>query len=211
MGEVIEVLPDNVVERLFAYYRYINSLDEKGVLTVSSRQIADNTGLSPVRVRKDFSYIGKLGVTGVGYDVLMLKKRLKKILNLNKKHPVVVIGEGTFVTALWLYWKSYMQHFEIKAICDKNPRKAGETVDGIVISDVRFLPEVVKKHQIELGIIANPSFSAQEAVDMLVKVGIKAIFNLSPEPVKVPSDVRIRNLDMASYLKVLTFKSVENK
>jgi len=46
---------------------------------------------------------------------------------------------------------------EIKAMCDKNPRKAGETVDGIVISDVRFLPEVVKKHQIELGILPIPA------------------------------------------------------
>lgn len=203
------MLPENVVERLFSYYRYVSSLERKGIPTVSSRQIAENTGFSPVRIRKDFSYIGKMGVTGVGYDVSILKKRLMKILGLNEKYPVVIIGKGSFLNAIIRYWESYLQHFEIKAICDKNPQNRGETIDGVVLSDVRFLPKLVEKYNIRLGIIANPSFSIQEAANKLVESGVNAILNLSPEPIKVPAYVKIRNLDMASYLKVLALKTME--
>ena len=66
----------------------------------------------------------------------------------------------------------------------------------------------LRESNIELVIVAVPASVVQYIVDDVVKAGIKAILNFAPVNLKVPSDVHIRNENMAMELEYLSFAMV---
>ena len=54
-----------------------------------------------------------------------------------------------------------------------------------------------------------PNTSAQEVCDLLVKSGIKAIWNFAPTSLNVPRGVIVQNENMATSLAVLCSKMNE--
>ena len=52
---------------------------------------------------------------------------------------------------------------------------------------------------------AVPAESAQAVADQLVAAGIKAILNFAPARIKVPKDVRFKNVDLSIELETLSF------
>ena len=66
MREPISELTTN---RLSLYLRFLNELKSKGVMTVSSKVLAEQFGLNAALIRKDLAHFGDLGVRGVGYVV----------------------------------------------------------------------------------------------------------------------------------------------
>ena len=63
------VIPDATVSRLPMYHRSLLSLTARGVLLVSSEELAEASGVSSAKLRKDLSFLGSYGTRGVGYDV----------------------------------------------------------------------------------------------------------------------------------------------
>ena len=68
------------------------------------------------------------------------------------------------------------------------------------------LDEIVEEKGIELGVIAVPGPSAQEAADRLVRAGIKAILNFAPAHITVPQGTSIYNVDFTVYLENLAYR-----
>ena len=63
-------IPEATVARLPVYLRALLELAEsRGMLTVSSDQLARMAGVNAAKVRKDLSYLGSYGTRGVGYDI----------------------------------------------------------------------------------------------------------------------------------------------
>ena len=69
-----------VIRRLPRYYRYITELKNKGVVRVSSSQLANIMGSTPSQVRQDFNCFGGFGQQGVGYSVELLQSEIHKLL-----------------------------------------------------------------------------------------------------------------------------------
>ena len=61
----------------------------------------------------------------------------------------------------------------------------------------------VCENSIAIGIIAVPESSAQQTADLMVKSGIKAIWNFAPGKITVPNEVLLRNENMAASLALL--------
>src|SRR5262245_54843420 len=80
--------------RLSVYLRSLNALEDAGVRTISSQALAEQFHLNAAQIRKDLAYFGEFGVRGVGYYVRDLKRHLRKILGLDKKLRVAIIGPG---------------------------------------------------------------------------------------------------------------------
>ena len=56
-----------VIRRLPKYYRYLRSLKEAGVTSISSRELAAQMGTTASQVRQDFNCIGDVnGRQGIG-------------------------------------------------------------------------------------------------------------------------------------------------
>ena len=195
-------IPITTIYRLSYYYR---GLLESGLPdSISSQKLAKLTGFSAALVRRDLSYFGRFGIPGKGYPVEELKNKLLKILGIDKKWRMALIGIGNLGSALLKYKGFEKQGFEISAIFDNDTGKIGKTRAGVTIHDINHLEKEVRKEQIEMAIVAVPADAAQKIIDMVVGSGIKAILNFAPVKVNVPDPVSLVNIDFSIELERLS-------
>jgi redox-sensing transcriptional repressor len=193
------------IRRLSVYTRCLLQLEEDGVKTISSQELAERFNLNSAQVRKDLAYFGEFGVRGIGYYVAGLKTELQRILGLDREWPVVLVGFGNLGSALFHYKGFGRQGFRIAAIVDDDPAKVAREVDAVPVIATRDVAREVKARAIQIAIVAVPSEFAQAVTDQLVGAGIKAILNFAPARIKVPRDVRLKNVDLSIELETLSF------
>ncbi|HZF06161.1 MAG TPA: redox-sensing transcriptional repressor Rex [Patescibacteria group bacterium] len=198
-------IPEMTIHRLSVYTRCLLQLEEDGVKTISSQEMADRFNLNSAQVRKDLAYFGEFGVRGIGYYVAGLKAELQRILGLDRLWPVVLVGFGNLGSALFHYRGFGRQGFRIAAIVDDDPRKVTREVESVPIVHSRDLAREVKARGIQIAIVAVPAESAQPVTDQLVSAGIRAILNFAPARLKVPREVRLKNVDLSIELETLSF------
>ncbi|HZI83304.1 MAG TPA: redox-sensing transcriptional repressor Rex [Casimicrobiaceae bacterium] len=198
-------IPEMTIHRLSVYTRCLLQLEEDGVKTISSQEMADRFNLNSAQVRKDLAYFGEFGVRGIGYYVAGLKTELQRILGLDRVWPVVLVGFGNLGSALFHYRGFGRQGFRIAAIVDDDPAKVAREVDSVPVVLSRDLAREVRARGIQIAILAVPAEAAQGVTDELVGAGIRAILNFAPARLKVPRDVRLQNVDLSIELETLSF------
>ena len=203
------VIPDATVSRLPMYHRSLLSLTARGVLLVSSEELAEASGVSSAKLRKDLSFLGSYGTRGVGYDVEFLLYQIARALGLTQVWPVVIVGIGNLGNALAGYPGFASRGFSVVGLFDTDPQRVGETVTvagkEIVVTDIAKLPQVVLSTGASIGVIATPETAAQEVCDVMVRNGITSILNFAPVLIEVPACVDVRRVDLATELQILAF------
>jgi redox-sensing transcriptional repressor len=199
-------IPEATVQRLSIYLRYVTQLHRDGVKVVSSYDLSKGCGFKAAQVRKDFAYFGELGVRGVGYYVKDLYVDLKKILGLVDIWEVALVGSGHLGSALLAYRGFQEYGFVISAVFDKEAGSLPEKPH----SQHRILPmtqleETIRDRGIKIAIVAVPAAAAEEVVESLVKAGVQAILNFAPIKLEGRPGIKIRNVDLAVDLGVLSF------
>src|SRR3989338_861856 len=121
------------IRRLAVYTRCLRQLEEDGVKTVSSEELAERFNLNSAQVRKDLAYFGEFGVRGIGYYASGLKAELQRILGLDREWQVALVGFGNLGSALFHYKGFARQGFRIAAIFDDDPGKLGQATGGVPI------------------------------------------------------------------------------
>src|SRR2546426_12423663 len=116
-------IPEMTIRRLSVYTRCLLQLEEDGVKTVSSQELAERFNLNSAQVRKDLAYFGEFGVRGIGYYVSGLKAELQRILGLDREWPVALVGFRNLGSALFHYRGVARQGFRISASFDDAPAK----------------------------------------------------------------------------------------
>jgi redox-sensing transcriptional repressor len=187
------------------YLRCLNELASKGEKTVSSDGLAKQFHLNSAQIRKDLAYFGEFGVRGVGYYVDDLREHLTKILGLDTKHCVAIIGAGRLGTALADYYGLTQTNFSVAAMFDADRKKIGKKVGAVEIFDIKDFARVAKKDKIDVAVIAVPAPFAQGVLDAVVKAGIKAVMNFAPTPLKVSGDVKMKTVDLTISLESLSY------
>ena len=193
------------IRRLSIYTRCLLQLEEDGVKTVSSQELAERFNLNSAQVRKDLAYFGEFGVRGIGYYVAGLKAELQRILGLDREWAVVLVGFGNLGSALFHYKAFARQGFRVVAIVDENPAKIGREVERVPVIASRDMAREVKARGIQIAILAVPVEAAQAVTDELVAAGIRAVLNFAPTRLRVPRDVRLNNVDLSIELETLSF------
>ena len=74
----------SVIKRLPKYYRYLEAINEKGIVRVSSKELSQITGLTASQIRQDLNHYGCFGQQGYGYNVKELMEELAKIIGVDK-------------------------------------------------------------------------------------------------------------------------------
>ena len=198
-------IPEMTIRRLSVYTRCLLQLEEDGVTTVSSQELAERFNLNSAQVRKDLAYFGEFGVRGIGYYVAGLKAELQKILGLDREWPVALVGFGNLGSALFHYRGFSRQGFRIAAIFDSDAAKVGRAIDGVPVFSVTDLAREVKARGIQIAIVAVPAEAAQAVTDALTAAGIRAVLNFAPSRLKASRDVRLKNVDLSIELETLSF------
>jgi len=198
-------IPEATIVRLSVYSRFLEQVDKKGIVTISSGEIAEGVGVSPAQVRKDLAYFGEFGTRGVGYNVKDLLKHTLKILGLSGKWTVVVVGVGNLGSALISYRGFRERGFDIVGVFDNDVTKIGKKIMDLEVMGTEKMEEVIKEHNVKIGILTVPASAAQDAANQLIRAGVKAILNFAPTVLSVPEDVQVRDIDLSTRLEILTF------
>jgi len=203
---VTEQVPELTTNRLSIYLRCLTRLEQAGVETVSSKALAEQFHLNAAQIRKDLAYFGEFGVRGVGYVVRDLRQQLRKILGLDHRLKVVVLGAGKLGQALADYPGFGREGFEIVAMFDTDPAKVGQhSRSGIPILHSRTLRAFATRTGIDIAVLAVPGEVAQEVLDLIVTAGVRAVLNFSPGSLRVSDAVKLKHVDLTVSLEGLSF------
>src|SRR5438477_5067916 len=166
-------IPEMTIRRLSVYTRCLLQLEEDGVRTISSQELAERFNLNSAQVRKDLAYFGEFGVRGIGYYVSGLKAELQRILGLDREWPVALIGLGNLGSALFHYKGFSRQGFRIAIVFDDDPTKVAPEVESTPIFASRDLGREIKARGIQIAIVAVPTEAAQAVADPLAAAGMQ--------------------------------------
>lgn len=196
-----------VIKRLPVYLRILDNLILRDVEIVSSRELSLESGFSAEQIRKDLAYFGAFGTRGTGYNTTFLRDKLLKIIGLDQKTKIIVIGAGHLGTALTRYNAVKNPYVDIVAIFDRDRGVIGQKIRQIRVLPFEQAPGIIMKHNIKVALIAVPAASAQGVVDEIIKHGITAILNFAPAKLHAPEGVHIQNSDLTIDLQSLIYYS----
>ena len=201
-----------VIRRMPRYYRYLGELLEDGVERISSNDLSKRMNVTASQIRQDLNNFGGFGQQGYGYNVKFLYEEIGKILGLNQKHNIIVIGAGNLGQALANYVKFEKLGFVITALFDVNPALEGVTVRGIKIHMLNELEDYCKDHVVDIAALTMPKEKADAIANRLVNLGIQAIWNFAHVDLDlIDKDVVVENVHLSDSLMQLSYNIVKNK
>lgn len=200
-----------VIRRMPRYYRYLGELLEEGVERISSNDLSRRMRVTASQIRQDLNNFGGFGQQGYGYNVQYLYDEIGKILGLNERHNIIVIGAGNLGQAITNYVKFEKFGFMITALFDVNPKLKGQTVRGIPIYLMEDLDEYCKDHRVDIAALTLPKEKADETAQHLVKLGIHAIWNFAHVDLELSDNqVVVENVHLSDSLMQLSYNIVKN-
>lgn len=196
-------IPEVTIMRLSAYSRVLNEALDRGEKIISSKGIANLTGVSPDQVRKDLAYFGEFGVRGIGYDIVELKYNISKIIGTDRNWRVAIVGLGHLGGSLVSYPGFLTRGFKMVGIFDV--KNIGEKYGELYVEHIDDFEKIAKREKFDLGIIVVPREAAQGVADVMVKSGVKAILNFAPVMLDVPVEIELKNVDLSMFLEMLSY------
>ncbi|MFL5242903.1 MAG: redox-sensing transcriptional repressor Rex [Gemmataceae bacterium] len=193
------------VTRFSLYLRHLEEVLSKGIQKVSSKQMGEAIGITDAQVRKDLACLGNLGHPGIGYASEELIAAIRHVLGIDRVWSVALVGVGNLGRALLRYKGFQARGFRIVALFDSDPALIGQQLQGLTVRGLEDMTETIKAHNVELGLIAVPSDSAQFVADSLVEAGIRGLLNFAPVVVRVPPEVSLVAVDLTVQLEQLAF------
>ena len=192
-------IPKATLGRIPLYIQYLRGLSDDNVVTISATKIARGLSLGEILVRKDLAAISGSGKPKIGYECVKLIQDLERHLGYEGFTNAVLIGAGKLGRALLDY--DGFEEYGIKILagfdCNEQVLQIGK---GKSILSIRNIEDFCMEHQVKIGIITVGQGSAQEVCDRLIACGIRAIWNFAPCALNVPSDVLLKQENLALSL-----------
>ncbi len=194
-----------VISRLPRYLRYLGDLRDTGIERVSSQELSKMMKVTASQIRQDLNNFGGFGQQGYGYNVQYLYQEIGKILGLDKEHGLVVIGAGNLGQAIMNYGSFEKRGFIFKGIFDNNSELFGKTVRGMEIQPMERIESFIRENNIDMAVLAIPKQNAVEVADVLVRNGIKGIWNFAHIDLNVPKGIQVENVHLSDSLMKLSY------
>ncbi len=191
-------------KRLLSYRMALLRLKKMGLKKAYSHTLSEETGVSAVLIRKDFSQCGIRGKRRGGYDVDYLLDELKKLFGREKEQNVVLVGLGNIGSALIKYEGYRQSNMNLVAAFDIDPAKRTRRY-SVPVYSLENLREVADAFDVSVAILAVPEFSAQETAHYMVENGIRGILNFAPVLLKLPGHVLVNNINIMVEMERLMY------
>ena len=196
-------VPKATLQRYPIYLKALRKLRHVGPERIMSKELAEYVNIEPTTIRRDFSFLGKLGKQGYGYEVTKLIEIFEEELGMGFNEQIILVGCGNLGKALLHYnnWNHVVG--EIVCVFDKYP----ETVKGVELP-VYGMDQL--KEKIPQGCriaILCVSHQAQETVDELIENGIRGIVDFTGKHFTVPNGVFVKSIDVVSSIQELVFET----
>jgi redox-sensing transcriptional repressor len=194
------------VKRMPAYLQLLRVLQADGQEHVSGTVLASVHNLEPVIVRKDLAMTGAVGTPRIGFRITELIAAIERFLGWDNQTTAVLVGVGSLGTALLGYQGFQNFGFRIIGAFDRDPRTIGKWVHGRKVQAIDQLMPFARRGKIQLGVLTVPAQAAQETAALMVRAGIKGIWNFSPSKLQLPAGVVDQKEDLAEGLAVLSHR-----
>lgn len=200
-----------VISRLPRYYRYLSDLMEENVDRISSNDLAKRMRVTASQIRQDLNNFGGFGQQGYGYNVAYLQGEIGKLLGVNRQNNVIIVGAGHLGQALANYQNFSKRGFVVQALFDIDPAVIGRTIHGAPVYSLDYLEEYVSKNRVDIATLTIPRDNAVEVARLLVKNGIKAIWNFAHTDLQVDDSVIVENVHLSESLMQLSYRILAAK
>ena len=195
-----------VIKRLPRYYRYLGEVMEAGVERISSGELSKKMNVTASQIRQDLNNFGGFGQQGYGYNVKYLYVEIGKILGVDIKHNMVIVGAGNLGRALANYSNFEKRGFVITGLFDKNPELIGKKVRDVEIQAMDKLEQFVRENDVDIATLAIPKSGAADVAEQLVACGIKAIWNFAHTDLNLPDNIIVENVHLSESLMQLSYR-----
>lgn len=200
-------ISDSVIRRLPRYYRFLCGLRERGMVRISSGELARRMGLNASQIRQDFNCFGGFGQQGYGYNVEEMCLQIAEILGLDKPHKAVLIGAGNLGRAVSQQMNFERAGFSLVGIFDKKEAIIGQMIGKTPIRSIDTLDEFCRAEQPDTAILCLPATAASDVVEQLIALGIKGFWNFSHYDIAVEhKGVTVENVHLVDSLMTLCYK-----
>ena len=199
-------IPIPTIKRFPSYLRILNQAKDAGKKYISATNLAEELGLNPIQVRKDISSTGIEGKPKIGFDIEELIHYITHVLGLDNTTDALIVGAGNLGSAIARYDGFASYGLKIVAIFDKSTEKIGTSVGSFTVKSMESLNRFIMENRISIAVITVPATQAQAVCDLLVKCGIRGIWNFAPKDLKVPESVVVQRTDLATSFAVLSVK-----
>lgn len=194
-----------VISRLPRYFRYLGELEDEGIERVSSQELSDIMQVTASQIRQDLNNFGGFGQQGYGYNVEFLYEEIGKILGLDRKHNLIIIGAGNLGQALVNYVDFERRGFLFKGVFDINPALYGRKIRGIEVQCMENMKQFVRDNNIDIAVLTVPKTEAADIAERLISYGIKGIWNFAHVDLKVPEGIQVENVHLSDSLMKLSY------
>ncbi len=196
----------SVIKRLPRYYRFLGELAEQNVTRISSRELSERMELTASQIRQDLNCFGGFGQQGYGYNIKELHSEIGKILGVERGFKTILIGAGNLGKAIATHMNFNKRGSELVAVFDNDPAIIGKQVSDFEVFDMASLDEFCDKNKPCVAILCIPKSAAQEIVDKLVGLGIKAFWNFSHYDLSTNyKDIVVENVHLGDSLLTLIY------
>lgn len=196
-----------VIKRLPRYYRFLGELEKQGVIRISSRELSEKMGLTASQIRQDLNCFGGFGQQGYGYNVQELHEAIGKIIGIASDTRTVIIGAGNLGSAIAMHIDFKKAGFSLIGIFDSDPEKTGQIIAGIPVEQMNLIESFCNENKPECAVLCIPKESAEEIVDKLIRLGIKAFWNYSHYDINVDGreGILVQNVHLSDSLMTLSY------
>ncbi len=197
-----------VIRRLPKYYRYLVSMQQKGISKVSSSELARIMGTTASQVRQDFNCFGGFGQQGIGYNVDVLLGEVSRLLfGGGEKLSTILVGAGRLGTAVSSFLTKEVNGYKLLAVFDTKEALVGEELNGVPVRHIRDLREFCEQQKPQVAVLCVPREGAKEISATLVELGIRGFWNFSHYDLSVEyPDVTVENVHLGDSLMSLGYR-----
>ena len=184
-----------VIARLPRYYRYLGDLRDNGVERISSLELSRMMNVTASQIRQDFNHFGGFGQQGYGYNTEYLYAEIGKILGLDHKHNMILVGAGNLGSALIKYMT-----FDInEALYDRQ-------IAGIDVYPMELMASYIRDNSIDIAVLTIPKAQAVKVAEVLSGCPIKAIWNFAHTDLNLPGRIKVENVHLSDSLMRLSYE-----
>jgi len=194
------------VKRMPSYLQMLRVLQAEGQEHVSGTVLASVHNLEPVIVRKDLAMTGAVGTPRIGFRITELIATIERFLGWDNQTKAVLVGVGSLGTALLGYQGFQNFGFRFVGAFDRDPKVIGKWVHGRKVQGMDQLIPFVRRGEILLGVLTVPAEEAQATAELMVRAGLKGIWNFTPAKLQLPDTVVTQKEDLAEGLAVLSHR-----
>lgn len=194
-----------VIKRLPRYYRYLGELMEAGTERISSNELSKLMNVTASQIRQDLNNFGGFGQQGYGYNVEFLYNEIGRLLGVDRRHNIIVVGSGHLGQAIANYTNFERRGFIVKGMFDNNSDVIGRKVRGIRVMSMEEIEEFIRVNKIEIAALTLPKQQAAEIAERLVKYGIRGFWNFAHIDLKLPKGIVVENVHLSESLMRLSY------